>query len=151
MSGFLLDTNVPSELIRIRPAPRVAQWLRDANDDSLYLSVISIGEVCKGFTIHPEEHRRDILRKWLDDTLRPWFAGRILPVSEAISERWGILEGQCQLKGLTVKNSGNGVRTRSDPRDAQRERFRGSRPDGLQSLGSCLMALWFPCEFLRSI
>jgi predicted nucleic acid-binding protein len=102
MSGFLPDTNVPSEFIRIKPDPRVALWLRDANDDSLYLSVISIGEVCKGFTIHPEEHRRDILRKWLDDTLRPWFAGRVLPVTEAISERWGILEGQCQLRGLTV-------------------------------------------------
>jgi predicted nucleic acid-binding protein len=68
----------------------------------LFLSVISIGEVSKGCTIHPEEHRRDSLRKWLDDTLRPRFAGRILPVREAISERWGILEGQCQLKGLTV-------------------------------------------------
>jgi predicted nucleic acid-binding protein len=42
------------------------------------------------------------LRKWLDNTLRPWFAGRILPVSEEVSERWGILEGQCQLKGLTL-------------------------------------------------
>jgi predicted nucleic acid-binding protein len=102
MSGFLLDTNVPSELIRIGPDPRVAQWLRNADDNKLHLSVISIGEVCKGFTIHPEERRRDILRKWLDETLRPWFAGRILPVSEAIAERWGILEGQCQLRGLTV-------------------------------------------------
>ena len=105
MSGFLLDTNVPSELIGIKPDPRVAQWLRDANDDALYLSVISIGEVCKGFTIHPEEHRREILRKWLDDTLRTWFAGRISAVSEAIPERWGILEGQCQLKGLNVSAS----------------------------------------------
>jgi predicted nucleic acid-binding protein len=42
------------------------------------------------------------LQQWLDTTLRPWFAGRILPVSEAIAERWGVLEGQCQLKGLTV-------------------------------------------------
>jgi predicted nucleic acid-binding protein len=102
MSGFLLDTNVPSELIRIRPDPRVAQWLRDADDNTLYLSVISIGEVCKGFTVHPEAHRRGILRQWLDETLRPWFAGRILPVSEEISESWGILEGECQLRGLTL-------------------------------------------------
>jgi predicted nucleic acid-binding protein len=102
MSGFLLDTNVPSELIRIKPDQRVAQWLRNADDDTLYISVISIGEVCRSFTIHPEEHRRISLRKWLDDTLRPWFAGRILPVSEAVSERWGVLEGQCQLKGLTL-------------------------------------------------
>ncbi len=102
MNGFLLDTNVSSELTRIRPDPRVAQWLENADDDVLYLSVISIGEFCKGFTVHPEEHRRASLRKWLDSTLRPWFAGRILPVSEAVSERWGILEGQCQLKGLTL-------------------------------------------------
>jgi len=89
-------------LIRIRPDPRVAQWLRDADDNTLHLSVISVGEVCKGFTVHPEEHRRVILRKWLDETSRPWFAGRILPVSEEIAERWGILEGQCQLHGLAV-------------------------------------------------
>jgi len=43
MNGFLLDTNVPSELIRIKPDPRVAQWLRDADDHTLYLSVISVG------------------------------------------------------------------------------------------------------------
>jgi predicted nucleic acid-binding protein len=76
--------------------------VRDADDNTLHLSVISIGEVCKGFTVHPEEQRRVILRKWLDEMLRPWFAGRILPVSEEIAERWGILEGQCQLRGLTV-------------------------------------------------
>lgn len=102
MNGFLLDTNVPSELTRIKPDPRVAQWIREADDNSLYLSVISIGEFSKGFTIHPDERRRAALRNWLDDTLRPWFAGRILTISEAISERWGILEGQCQLKGSTI-------------------------------------------------
>jgi predicted nucleic acid-binding protein len=102
MSGFLLDTNVPSELTRIKPDLHVAQWLENADDDELYLSVISIGEFCKGFTVHPEEHRRTSLRKWLDSTLRPWFAGHILPVSEPVAERWGILEGICQLKGVTL-------------------------------------------------
>jgi predicted nucleic acid-binding protein len=102
VSGFLLDTNLPSELTRIKPDPRVAQWLDNVDDDELYLSVISIGEFCKGFTVHPEERRRASLKQWLDNTLRPWFAGRILPISEAVSERCGILEGQCQLKGLTL-------------------------------------------------
>jgi toxin FitB len=100
--GFLLDTNVPSELTRIKPDPRVARWLEAVNDNLLYLSVISIGEFCKGFTVHPEQHRRAGLRQWLDNTLRPWFDARILPVSEAIAERWGILEGQCQLKGRPI-------------------------------------------------
>jgi predicted nucleic acid-binding protein len=56
--GFPLDTNVPSELTRIRPDPRVARWLEAAGDNLLYLSVIGIGEFCKGFTVHPERHRR---------------------------------------------------------------------------------------------
>jgi predicted nucleic acid-binding protein len=74
----------------------VAEWLQAADDDeALYLSVISIGEFCKGFTVHPEQHGRAGLRQWLDRTLRPWFAGRILPVSEAIADRLGVLEGQC--------------------------------------------------------
>jgi len=51
--GFLLDTNVPSELIRIKPDLRVARWLEAANDDLLYLSVISIGEFCKDLPFTP--------------------------------------------------------------------------------------------------
>jgi predicted nucleic acid-binding protein len=39
----------------------------------------------------------------LDNTLRPWFAGRILPVTEPIAERWGILAGQSLLRGKTIK------------------------------------------------
>jgi predicted nucleic acid-binding protein len=102
MNGFLLDTNIPSELIRVKPEPGVAQWVHAADDTKLFLSVVSIGEICKGFTVHPVEHRRIHLRRWLDDVLRPWFEGRILPVTEAIAERWGILDGQCQLKGVTL-------------------------------------------------
>jgi predicted nucleic acid-binding protein len=82
--GFLLDTNVPSELTRPLPDPRVAQWLEDTDGDLMYLSVISIGEVSKGFTVHPERHRRASLRQWLENELRPWFEGRILPITEAI-------------------------------------------------------------------
>jgi predicted nucleic acid-binding protein len=80
----------------------VAQWLEDTDDELIYFSVISIGEVFKGFTVHPEQHRRASLREWLENELRPWFAGRILPISEAIAQRWGVLEGGCQLKGLTL-------------------------------------------------
>jgi predicted nucleic acid-binding protein len=100
--GFLLDTNVPSELTRPQPDSRVAQWLENTDDDLMYLSVVSIGEVSKGFTVHPEQNRRASLRRWLENELRPWFAGRILPISEAIAERWGILDGEGQLRGLTL-------------------------------------------------
>jgi len=61
--------------------------------------VISLGEILKGITILPEGKRRHQLQQWVAETLRPWFDGRIVPVSERIAERWGILAGECQLKG----------------------------------------------------
>ena len=99
MTGFLLDTNVPSELTRPQSDPYVEKWLEAADDDRLFLSAVSLGEIIKGLTILPESKRRQQLRKWVDETLRPWFDSRILPVNEGIAERWGILAGECQLKG----------------------------------------------------
>lgn len=98
--GFLLDANVPSELTRPQPDPRVVSWLDSTDDELMYLSAITVGEVCKGIAVHPEQHRRECLQQWLETELRPWFAGRILPITEAIAERWGGLEGECQLKGI---------------------------------------------------
>jgi predicted nucleic acid-binding protein len=103
MNGFLLDTNIPSEMTRPRPQPSVSGWLDDADDDQLHFSVVSLGEILKGVTVLPESKRRSQLEQWLDETLRPWFQGRILPVNEPIAERWGVLAGQCQLKGRPLK------------------------------------------------
>jgi predicted nucleic acid-binding protein len=103
MRGFLLDTNVPSELTRPYPQSSVSQWLDNADDDQLYFSVVSLGEILKGITILEHGKRRTQLQQWLDETLRPWFDRRILPVDEAIAERWGVLAGQCRLKGRPLK------------------------------------------------
>lgn len=112
MKGFLLDTNIPSELIRIRPEPslasRVVEWVRGADDEQLFLSVVTIGEISKGFTIHPDAARRGKLQHWLDHTLRPWFAGRILPINEPVAQRWGVLDGKCQLRGTSL-NAADGL------------------------------------------
>jgi len=99
MTGFLVDTNVRSELTRPKSDPQVENWLNNANDEQLFLSVISLGEILKGIAILPEGKRRHQLQQWVAETLRPWFDGRIVPVSERIAERWGILAGECQLKG----------------------------------------------------
>jgi predicted nucleic acid-binding protein len=103
MNGFLLDTNIPSEMTRPRPQPSVSAWLDDADDDQLYFSVVSLGEILKGVTLLSESKRRRLLQKWLDETLRPWFEGRILPVNQPIAERWGVLAGKCQMKGRPLK------------------------------------------------
>lgn len=103
MTGFLLDTNVPSELTRPKSEPRVEKWLDDADDAQLFFSVVSLGEIFKGITILPDSKRRRELQQWLEEILRPWFDGRILPVSEPVAKRWGILAGECQLSGRSFK------------------------------------------------
>jgi len=99
VTGFLLDTNVPSELTRPQSDANVEDWLDAVDDEHLFLSVVSLGEMLKGLTVLPASKRRQELQQWIDGTLRPWFDGRVLPVTERIAERWGVLAGECQLKG----------------------------------------------------
>ena len=103
MKGFLLDTNIPSELTRPLPQPSVSQWLDEVDDELLYFSVVSLGEVLKGIASLPTSKRRNELQQWLDETLRPWFEGRILPVNEPIAECWGMLAGQCKINGRPLR------------------------------------------------
>ena len=102
MSGFLLDTNVPSEMTRPRPAPQVVRWLNNVDDNQLFISVLSLSEIVRGIYRLPENQHRANLQKWLDHTLRPWFKGRILPVDQPVAERVGRLAGEGDAKGLTI-------------------------------------------------
>lgn len=91
--GFLLDTNVVSELRRKRPDPRVLQWFNQVSDGKLYLSVLTIGEIRRGIErlTDPVQQRR--LTAWLEGTLFPWLGSRLLPVNLAVAEQWGRLCG----------------------------------------------------------
>jgi toxin FitB len=108
VTSFLLDTNIPSELTRARPEARVTAWLQPMDNDRLHLSVITLGEIRKGFTLLPEPSRRLQLERWLERELHPWFADRILPVDEPVAERWGALDGERQLQG-TPLNTADGL------------------------------------------
>jgi predicted nucleic acid-binding protein len=102
VTGYLVDTNIPSELTREKPDARVSVFLRNANKASVFLSVMTIGEICKGIAALPVSQRRTALQAWLDIDVRSWFAGRILPVTEAIAERWGHLAATAKQQGLTL-------------------------------------------------
>jgi len=140
MSGFLLDTNIPSELTRQKSALQVERWLDQADDEELYFSVISLGEILKGITVLPVSKRRDGLQEWLDGSLRPWFEGRILPVTAPIAERWGVLSGEVPVAGKTGQGRRRPDRCdRASPqahyRYAKRQRLRRSRRCGTESVG----------------
>jgi len=68
----------------------------------VFLSVLTIGEICKGIAELPASQKRTGLQDWLDIEVRSWFAGRILPVTEAIAERWGNLAAVAKQKGMTL-------------------------------------------------
>ncbi len=106
--GFLVDTNVPSELTRPSPDVRVRDWVDAQDNTSLHLSVVSVGEIRKGFTLLPQGRRRAQLEEWFELYLLPLFGDRILPVTQPVGNRWGLLSAECQLRG-TPLNTADGM------------------------------------------
>jgi predicted nucleic acid-binding protein len=102
MSGFLLDTNCISEVVRSTPEPRVLEWMEAAEETLLYLSVLTLGEIRKGVAGLPQGKRRTHLETWLELDLQARFSGRILPIDAAIADRWGLLADQAKRKGRTL-------------------------------------------------
>lgn len=93
MSGFLIDTNVVSELIKATPAPEVAAWVDTTDEQLFYLSVLTLGEIRRGIVLLPQSKRRTRLEAWLSGDLLMRFAGRILDIDQEIADRWGHLSG----------------------------------------------------------
>jgi toxin FitB len=105
VSGFLLDTNVPSELIRSRPSPDVTAWLSGRQPHFLFVSSVTLGELRKGFVLLPLGNRRSQLERWFESDLVPRFGGRILALTGDVADRWGRLDGERQLRGLPLSTA----------------------------------------------
>ena len=98
MSGFLLETNFISELVRPKPEARVVDWMESTDEAMLYLSVLTLGEIRKGVAGLLQGRRRTHLETWLEVELQGRFAGRILPIDAAIADRWGLIAGEAKRK-----------------------------------------------------
>lgn len=89
MKGWLLDTNIISELRKPKCNPNVKQWADSQLPQSFYLSTVTLAEI--RFGIERLKDNADLqqeLTEWLDSTLRPWFTERILPVDEDVILVW---------------------------------------------------------------
>jgi predicted nucleic acid-binding protein len=89
VSGFLLDTNVISELVKAKPNPKVTAWIEATDETALYLSVLTLGEIRKGIASLPGASRRIALEAWLDSDLVMRFADRIIAIDRDVADRWG--------------------------------------------------------------
>ena len=89
--SFLLDTNVVSEWAKAQPNPGVVRWLAEADEDGLFLSVVTLAELRHGVERLAAGARRKRLQAWIDEELSERFEKRILPVDVKVSDCWGRL------------------------------------------------------------
>jgi toxin FitB len=102
VSAFLLDTNVISELIKPKPEPKVTTWIDGTDEELLFLSALTFGEIRKGVVLLPSSARRTALEAWLTKELPLRFSNRILSVDQEVADEWGHLSGLTSAKGVHV-------------------------------------------------
>jgi toxin FitB len=101
VTGWLLDTNVLSQLRRRKPEPKVVAFVEAQPLELLYISTVTLAEIRFGIELLPEAGRRSELRDWLTNTVRPMFEQRILPVTEDIMFKWRLLVEEGRKAGHT--------------------------------------------------
>lgn len=101
MTGWLLDTNVLSELRRPKLEPKVAAFVIAQPLDLLYVSAVTLAEIRFGVERLPDASRRAELNEWLAHKVRPMFEQRILPVSEDVMFKWRLLVEEGRKAGHT--------------------------------------------------
>jgi len=91
VKGWLLDTNVLSELRRPRPEPKVLAFVAEEPLEKLFVSAVSLAEIRFGIELVADFGRRSELTDWLTHRLRPMFDQRVLTVSEDVMFKWRLL------------------------------------------------------------
>jgi toxin FitB len=99
--NYLSDTCALSEFLKKTPDEKVIEWFENQIEDSLFISVLTIGEINKGISKLPPSKRKTELETWLESILFR-YDKRILPISLNIATRWGNLLGELEPKGRVL-------------------------------------------------
>ncbi len=101
MSGWLLDTNVISELRRPRPDARVVGFVATQPLERLFVSTVTFAEIRYGIEKVDDVFRRAELNDWLANKVRPMFEQRVLGVTEDVMVKWRLLVEEGRKVGHT--------------------------------------------------
>jgi toxin FitB len=101
VTGWLLDTNILSELRRRKPEPKVVAFIGAQPLDSLHISTVTLAEIRFGIELLADAGRRAELNEWLAHKVRPMFEQRVLPVTEDIMLKWRLLVEEGRKAGHT--------------------------------------------------
>ena len=91
MTGWLLDTNILSELRRPKPERKVLAFIAAQPLDLLYISSATLAEIRFGIELLGDASRRAGLNDWLAHKMRPMFTGRVLEITEDVMFKWRLL------------------------------------------------------------
>ena len=97
--NHLLDTCVVSELIKAQSDKNVIDWIETIEEEHLFLSVLTLGEIEKGIAKLPLSLRKSNLKTWLEQDLVLRFENRILNITPEIARYWGNLQGEQEKQG----------------------------------------------------
>ncbi len=97
--NYLLDTNVISELIARHPNQKVIDWIDTLDPATVYLSVITVGELRKGIEKLAASRRKEPLTDWLASDLLLRFADKLVPLTTDVMLVWGELTGRLEREG----------------------------------------------------
>lgn len=101
MRGWLLDTNVVSELRKPNPDSKVINFIAAQPGETLFVTDVTLAEIAYGIEQLSDAARRTDLHLWLDRNLRPLFAGRILAITEEVIVRWKTMVVEGRKRGHT--------------------------------------------------
>jgi toxin FitB len=91
MNGYLLDTNVISEMRKTSRSAEVVAWLGKQEVLQLFTSDVTMAELCFGAELVDDLVKRQKLKEWIAEIIRPWMHGRILKVTEDVLVQWRIM------------------------------------------------------------
>ena len=97
--SYLIDTCCISELVKKKPDPNVVKWFADQDELSMFLSVITFGELRKGIEKLPESKKKKELNRWVKEDLKHRFKNRILNINMKEVNKWGEILATAEKKG----------------------------------------------------
>ena len=101
MTRYLLDTNIISNVVRLKPSESLFAWMDQQKDDDLYIASLTVAEIRRGILETPRGRKRDALESWFSGPEGPQalFAGRILPFDERAGLLWAGLMAEATAAG----------------------------------------------------
>ena len=99
---IILDTNVVSEPLKLKPDAAVLNWLDAQDPQTLYITTINLAELLAGIELMPAGRKRTALKSALDSQIMPLFDGRVLQFDAKAAAAFAQINANVQSRGAAI-------------------------------------------------